>query len=262
MRKLISILILLPFIGLSQKKDILKYKNNTFKGTLIEYSVKDVRNNNSGYLTFYVNSINDTIRIKSDSNFSLEINKEKSYSFYEFDKKSWNTVEFGLSFDYFDVPYAQLFISKGLISDKFYNPGIGTGIFSIDYINFLPIYLTNSYDILPLKNPNRKNSLFRLFAFQNIGYSFAYDFGTTDYNYVDGGLLFNLGLGVKKSTKNKHLALKFAYQLQKYKSEHNFWFWDFSGDLGMIFQDQDITDNIIRRDGSFRRFSVTFSVTF
>jgi len=54
MRKLISILILLPFIGLSQKKDILKYKNNTFKGTLIEYSVKDVRNNNSGYLTFYV----------------------------------------------------------------------------------------------------------------------------------------------------------------------------------------------------------------
>ena len=89
MRKLISILILLPFIGLSQKKDILKYKNNTFKGTLIEYSVKDVRNNNSGYLTFYVNSINDTIKIKSDSNFSLELNKEKSYSFYEFDKKSW-----------------------------------------------------------------------------------------------------------------------------------------------------------------------------
>ena len=39
-------------LELSQKKDILKYKNNTFKGTLIEYSVKDVRNNNSGYLTF------------------------------------------------------------------------------------------------------------------------------------------------------------------------------------------------------------------
>ena len=262
MRNFTFILILVPFIGLSQKKDILKYKNNTFKGTLIEYSIKDVRDKNSGYLTFYVNSINDTIKIKSDSNFSLKLNKEKSYLFHEFDKKSWNTVEFGLSFDHFDLPYAQLFFSKGLVSEKIYNPGIGTGIYSIDNINFLPIYLTNSYDILPLKNPNRENSLFRLFAFQNIGYSLAYDFGNTDYNYVDGGLLFNLGLGIKKSTNNKHLALKFAYQLQKYKSEHNFWFWNFSSDLGIIFQDQDISENIIRRDGSFRRFSVTFSVTF
>ena len=42
------------------------------------------------------------------------------------------------------------FISKGLFNNKHLNLGLGSGIFMIDRINFVPIYFKNFYDIYPL----------------------------------------------------------------------------------------------------------------
>jgi len=258
MKKSFFILFFLPFSLISQNKDIIVIEGKKYKGTLLDYSIIDIKNKNSGHLTFFIDRIGDTVKINTDSNYRLKL--KKSYNFYEFDKKSWNNIEFGLNFDRFAVPHGQLFLSKGLVNNKFFNPGFGLGIFTIDLINFLPIYLTNSYDILPINKSQRKESIFRLFAFNNIGYSIGTDIGFEDYISVSGGFNLNLGIGIKKSTRNKHLSLKFGYLLQRYKSEHNFWWWDqifIDGPFGSNFD-----DNIIRKNGSFRRMTITLGITF
>jgi hypothetical protein len=255
MKKSLFILFFLPFSLISQNKDIIIIEGKKYKGTLLDYSINDIKNKNSGHLIFFIDRIEDTVKIYTDSNFRLKL--KKSYNFYEFDKKSWNNIEFGLNFDQFSTPHGQLLISKGLVNNKFFNPGLGLGIFTIDLINFLPIYLTNSYDILPINKSQRKESIFRLFAFNNIGYSIGKDLGFEDYISASGGFNLNLGFGIKKSTRNKHLSLKFGYLFQKYKSEHNFWIWD-----GFQVDNIDSSDNIIKRGGSFRRLSINFSITF
>ena len=96
----------------------------------------------------------------------------------------------------------ELFLSKGIVNDKYFNPGFGLGIFTIDLINFFPIYITNSYDILPINDYLKKKSSFRLFAFNSIGYSIGTDLGFNDYLDTSGGFYFNPGIGIKKSTRN------------------------------------------------------------
>ena len=62
-----------------------------------------------------------------------------------------------------------MFFSKGIVNDKYLDPGLGLGIFTVDLINFFPIYLTASYDILPTNKNDKEVSMFRVFSFTNIG---------------------------------------------------------------------------------------------
>tara|TARA_Y100000590_G_scaffold457656_1_gene610745 strand:+ start:510 stop:1292 length:783 start_codon:yes stop_codon:yes gene_type:complete len=258
MKKYLFILFFLPISLMSQNKDIIIIEGKKYKGKLLQYSNKDTVDPESEYLTFFIDRIRDTIKITNDLKYKMKI---KSFIFYEFDKKSWNNIEFGLNFDQVGVAHGELFLSKGIVNDKYFNPGFGLGIFTIDLINFFPIYITNSYDILPINDYLKKKSSFRLFAFNSIGYSIGTDLGFNDYLDTSGGFYFNPGIGIKKSTRNKHLSLKFGFLFQKYKSEHNFFWWD--EDIMFINNPSTFNseNNIIRRDGSFRRLSITLAIT-
>tara|TARA_B100000029_G_scaffold192559_1_gene190630 strand:- start:785 stop:1570 length:786 start_codon:yes stop_codon:yes gene_type:complete len=260
MKKYLFILFFLPTSLMSQNKDILIIEGKKYKGKLLEYSNIDIRDSESGHLTFFIDRIQDTVKIKNNSSYKMRL--KNSFDFYEFEKKSWNNIEFGLNFDQFAVPHGELFLSKGIVNNKYLNPGFGIGIFTIDLINFFPIYFTNSYDILPINEHQKKESLFRVFAFNSIGYSIGTDLGFKDYVSSSGGFYLNPGFGIKKSTRNKHLSLKFGFLFQKYKSEHNFWWWD--EDISFIINPSvsNSENNIIRRDGSFRRLSITLAITF
>ena len=78
----------------SQTKDLLVIDGVRYKGKLIDYLDLDIRNPDSGYLTFYFPKINDTLRFDSKRNIKLKINKIQE--FYDFDrsleayKKSFN----------------------------------------------------------------------------------------------------------------------------------------------------------------------------
>ena len=58
------------------------------------------------------------------------------------------------------------------------------------------IYLKNFYDIYPLN----RQSTFRLFAENKIGFSFGEDFGTEDYISTNGGFFWSPSIGIKKSS--------------------------------------------------------------
>ena len=58
----------------------------------------------------------------------------------------------------------------------------------------------------------------------------------------------------------KHISLKVGYLLQGYSSEHNNWSW-WWGPID-IFPGQNITNDIIRRDGHFNRMTISLSLLF
>ena len=47
--------------------------------------------------------------------------------------------------------------------------------------------------------------------------------------------------------------------IQNYKSEHNFWLWDWWPIIGLP---DDQSNNIIRRDGNFKVLTFSFSIYF
>ena len=259
MKRYFFVLFFLPFSMISQNRDYVVFEGKKYKGKLLQYFNKDMSFENSGYFLFFDKKKQDTIKILADLNYKLEI-EIKSNQFFEFDKKSWNNIEIGFNIDSWAVPHGELFFSKGIINDKYLDPGLGLGIFTVDLINFFPIYLTASYDIFPINKYNKEVSMFRFFSFTNIGYSIGTDLGNDDYISESGGLYFNPGIGIKKSSGRKHLSLRFGYLLQRYKSEHNFWWWDeifIDSSFGSNFE-----DNIISRNGSFRRMTITFGIAF
>ena len=232
----------------SQNKDLLIVDGIRYKGKLINYSDLDIKDPNSGYLTFYFPNINDTLYFDSKSRIKLKINKIQE--FYNFKKKSWNNFETGRIFS----PYGShrsLFFSKGLVNENLLNLGIGTGISTINQINFFPIFLTNSYDILPFN----KSINYRIYLFNKIGFSFGKDLGSNDYISTEGGFFINPGIGVKRSFRKKHISFSIGYMIQNYESEHNFWDWS-------LWAPIDQSNNIIRRDGNFKVLTFSFSIHF
>ena len=254
MRILVFFSFLLLSISLeAQKNDLLILDGIKYKGKLLNYSKSDIRSSKSGEISFFINKLNDTLNISSDRNIKLKINRYTE--FYEFTKKSWNSIELGINTGNFSSNTVA-YISKGFFNDKFFNPGFGSGIFMIDMINFVPIYIKNFYDIYPL---NRQTT-FKLFAENKIGYSFGEDFGMEDYISTNGGFFWNPSIGIKKSSGKKHISLKLGYLLQGYSSEHNnWWWWDM---IDIFTPGQNISDDIIRRDGYFKRMTISFSVFF
>lgn len=249
--------IISSFSAFSQKKDILIIDGNKYEGEIIEYFNKDFKYGNSGYILFDNGLGQDTIIISSDDNYKIKLRRFNS--FFEFQKKSWNEFEFG--FDFQSGLSSKLLFSKGIFNDKILNPGIGIGIFKIDQINFIPFYFSLNKEIFPINIEKKKNSKFRTFIYQNIGYSIGRDFGDQDYISTDGGFYFNLGIGFKKSTyRNNHIALKIGYLIQRYKSVSNM-FWDNMG-FPILNDPSSSNNNIIRRNGSFRGLSITFSLIF
>ena len=136
--------LILSFSLHAQKNDLLILDGVKYKGKLLNYSKSDIRNSESGKISFFIYRLNDTLNISSDRNIKLKINRYSE--FYEFTKKSWNNIELGINTGNFSANTGA-FISKGLFNNKHLNLGLGSGIFMIDRINFVPIYLKNFYDI-------------------------------------------------------------------------------------------------------------------
>ena len=136
--------LILSFSLNAQKNDLLILDGVKYKGKLINYSKSDIRSSESGKISFFIYRLNDTLNISSDRNINLKINRYTE--FYEFTKKSWNNIELGINTGNFSTNTGA-FISKGFFNKKNFNLGIGSGIFMIDMINFVPIYLKNFYDI-------------------------------------------------------------------------------------------------------------------
>ena len=170
MRIFIIFLLLLSNSLEAQKNDLLILDGVKYKGKLLNYSKSDIRSPDSGKISFFIYRLDDTLNISSDRNLKLKINRYSE--FYEFTKRSWNNIEYGINTGNFSTNTGA-FISKGFFNKKNFNLGLGSGIFMIDRINFIPIYFKNFYDIYPL---NRK-STFRLFAENKIGVSLGKDFG-------------------------------------------------------------------------------------
>ena len=254
MRIFIICLLLLSNSLEAQKNDLLILDGVKYKGKLLNYSKSDIRSSESGTVSFFMYRLNDTLNISSNRNIKLKINRYTE--FYEFSKKSWNNIELGINTGNFSTNTAS-FISKGFFNKKYFNLGLGSGIFMIDRINFIPIYIKNFYDIYPLN----RQSIFKLFAENKIGFSFGKDFGTEDYISTDGGFFWNPSFGIKKSSGKKHISLKLGYLLQGYSSEHNNW-WSWWGPIDIILPGQNSSDDIISRDGYFKRMTISFSVFF
>ena len=251
---LFFILLLLSNSLEAQKNDLLILDGVKYKGKLLNYSKSDIRSSESGTVSFFMYRLNDTLNISSNRNIKLKINRYTE--FYEFSKKSWNNIELGINTGNFSTNTAS-FISKGFFNKKYFNLGLGSGIFMIDRINFIPIYIKNFYDIYPLN----RQSIFKLFAENKIGFSFGKDFGTDDYISTNGGFFWNPSFGIKKSSGKKHISLKLGYLLQGYSSEHNNW-WSWWGPIDIILPGQNSSDDIISRDGYFKRMTISFSVFF
>ena len=245
--------LILSFHLNAQKNDLLILDGVKYKGKLINYSKSDIRSPDSGKISFFIYRLNDTLNISPDRNIKLKINRYSE--FFEFNKKSWNNIEIGINTGNFSTNTGA-FISKGLLNNKHFNLGLGSGIFMIDRINFIPIYLKNFYDIYPLN----RQSTFRLFAENKIGFSLGKDFGSEDYISTNGGFFWSPSIGIKKSSGKKHISLKVGYLLQGYSSEHNNWSW-WWGPID-IFPGQNITNDTIRRDGYFNRMTISLSVLF
>lgn len=239
--------LILSFSLNAQKNDLLILDGVKYKGKLINYSKSDIRNSESGKISFFIYRLNDTLNISSDRNIKLKINRYSE--FYEFTKKSWNNIELGLA-------STGLSISKGFFNKKYFNIGFGIGVSTIDRINFVPIYLKNFYDIYPLN----RQSTYKLFAENKIGFSLGKDFGSEDYISTNGGFFWSPSIGIKKSSGKKHISLKVGYLHQGYSSEHNNWSW-WWGPID-IFPGQNITNDTIRRDGYFNRMTISLSVLF
>jgi hypothetical protein len=211
MRIFIICFLLLSNLLEAQKNDLLILDGVKYKGKLLNYSKSDIRSSETGKISFFIYRLDDTLNISSDRNIKLKINKYPE--FYEFTKKSWNSIELGINTGNFSTNTGA-FISKGFFNDKLFNPGFGSGIFMIDMINFVPVYIKNFYDIYPL---NRQTT-FKLFAENKIGYSFGEDFGMEDYISTNGGFFWNPSIGIKKSSGKKHISLKLGYLHQGYSS--------------------------------------------
>ena len=214
-------LLFIPFLALSQSNDVLKIRGTKpiellnsdelfypgrYKGKLLEYFTDDLNNNIQGGILFYLKRSNDTIRISSNQNYKLKLNYNSSLFFRELNKKSWNRLEMGLNFGN-GMAFSHLYLAKGIYNKRVLNSGIGTGILTIDRINFIPIFINSSYDIFP--SNSLKVSRYKFFTYNNIGYSFAEDF-RNDYISVEGGLYWSIGLGIKKSLRRTNISLKEA----------------------------------------------------
>jgi hypothetical protein len=103
---------------ISQNRDYVIFEGKKYKGKLLQYSNKDISFENSGYLLFFDNKRQDTIKIPSELIYKLEI-EIKLRKFFEFDKTSWNNIEMGFNFDSWAVPHGELFFSKGIVNDKY-----------------------------------------------------------------------------------------------------------------------------------------------
>ena len=53
-----------------------------------------------------------------------------------------------------------------------------------------------------------RQSTFRLFAENKIGFSLGKDFGSEDYISTNGGFFWSPSIGIKKSSGKKHISLK------------------------------------------------------
>jgi len=82
---------------------------------------------------------------------------------------------------------------------------------------------------------------------------------TDDYITTDGGFFINPGIGIKRSFRKKHFSFNIGYMIQNYKSEHNFWRWDWWPIIGLP---DDQSNNIIRREGNFKVLTFSFSIYF
>ena len=120
--------LILSFSLNAQKNDLLILDGVKYKGKLINYSKSDIRNSESGKISFFIYRLNDTLNISSDRNIKLKINRYSE--FYEFTKKSWNNIELGINTGNFSTNTGA-FISKGLFNNKHLNLGLGSGIFMI-----------------------------------------------------------------------------------------------------------------------------------
>ena len=256
MRILVFFSFLLLSISLeAQKNDLLILDGVKYRGKLLNYSKSDIRSSESGKVSFFISRLNDTLNISSERNIKLKINRYTE--FYEFTKESWNNIELGILTGNFSTN-SGAFISKGFFIKKYFNPGLGSGIFEIDRINFVPIYIKNFYDLYPLN----RQSVFKLFAENKIGFSLGKDFGSQDYISSEGGLFWNPSFGIKKSSGKKHISLKVGYMLQGYSSEHNNWSWWWGWGPIDILPGQNITNDTIKRDGYFKRMTISFSMFF
>ena len=79
------LLIFFTFLTLSfsinaQKNDLLILDGVKYKGKLINYSKSDIRNSESGKISFFIYRLNDTLNISSDRNIKL-----KKYPFWRLD---------------------------------------------------------------------------------------------------------------------------------------------------------------------------------
>ena len=73
MKKYLFILFLLPISLMSQNKDIIIIEGKKYKGKLLEYSNIDIRDSESGHLTFFIDRIQDTVKIKNNSSYKMRL---------------------------------------------------------------------------------------------------------------------------------------------------------------------------------------------
>ena len=113
MRIFIIFLLLLSNSLEAQKNDLLILDGVKYKGKLLNYSKSDIRSPDSGKISFFIYRLDDTLNISSDRNLKLKINRYSE--FYEFTKRSWNNIEYGINTGNFSTNTGA-FISKGFFN--------------------------------------------------------------------------------------------------------------------------------------------------
>ena len=117
MRILIIFFILLSNSLEAQKNDLLILDGVKYKGKLLNYSKSDISSPDSGKISFFIYRLDDTLNISSDRNLKLKINRYSE--FYEFTKKSWNNIEYGINTGNFSTNTGAFILNLSQAIDPF-----------------------------------------------------------------------------------------------------------------------------------------------
>lgn len=220
---LFSIFFILSFVSMGQALDVLYFKGgDVMKGRVMEYVSGD-------HLSILVHG--NKIDFSGENLEKIKRVKLFEGSYYQKEKGPWQEFHMGLmtgrAGEYSrNENHLSLELITGYRFNRYLGVGLGIGYQSHTGIDAVPLFLSITGDFL--------NERITPYYFVNAGYGFGIDRSEEWENYsrVNGGLMYNPGVGFKFRLKKVYLSTSVAYrfQLAQFITEQEvFGFNDFRG---------------------------------
>lgn len=211
-------------IGQVLVKDKAKIKGlGVVKGVVLQYDA-------TGNFIF-VTTAGDTLVVPS----TRVLNTKIINSLHLSEKGSfWHSAEFGLNWGRSNTmspvyPTLLLETNHAYVINRYLQPGIGVGYQVREDLHIMPVFACLTGELLAQKVTP--------FYFSNFGYGNAwqrtYGGDFQQYEDVKGGVLWDIGGGLKIAGRNHGFYLKLGYKTQKVRLDETTW-WGWSGGREII----------------------------